>query len=266
VRHLFGVKADWAAFRRTLFDNIEAVRAFMLTHATQTNEPARCATLLPVLARLPPPLALVEVGASAGLCLLADCYGYDYGGAAVLPAEPKAPVFRCEARAATPLPVAIPEIVWRAGLDLNPLDAADPAQAAWLESLVWPEQTERLGNLRAALGIAARRRPRIVRGDLLGDALGQLCREAPKDATLVVFHTAVLAYVGDAAERRRFAERVQTMCDYWVSNEAPFVFPGAPAGGGQGRFLLSVNGAAVAWTDPHGAAIEWIADADQAFA
>jgi hypothetical protein len=33
---------------------------------------------------------------------------------------------------------------------------------------------------------------------------------------------------------------------------------GAPSQAG--RFLLSVNRSPVAWTDPHGAAIEWIAD------
>jgi hypothetical protein len=46
------------------------------TMRTQTNEPARCATLLPVLAGLPQPLALLEVGASAGLCLYPDEYQY----------------------------------------------------------------------------------------------------------------------------------------------------------------------------------------------
>src|SRR3712207_6502151 len=48
----------------------DAVREIMRTHRTQTNEVARCATLLPVLARLPEPIALIEAGASAGLCLL----------------------------------------------------------------------------------------------------------------------------------------------------------------------------------------------------
>jgi hypothetical protein len=49
----------------------------MLAQSTQTNEPGRCAALLPMLARLPEPLALLEVGASAGLCLLPDFYTYD---------------------------------------------------------------------------------------------------------------------------------------------------------------------------------------------
>jgi hypothetical protein len=52
----------------------------ILSHRTQTNEPARCATLLPALAQLPQPLALIEVGASAGLTLLVDHYSYDYAG------------------------------------------------------------------------------------------------------------------------------------------------------------------------------------------
>jgi hypothetical protein len=34
----------------------------MLSRTTRTNEPARCAVLLPLLARLPQPLVLLEVG------------------------------------------------------------------------------------------------------------------------------------------------------------------------------------------------------------
>jgi hypothetical protein len=264
MRHLFGTSPNWDHFRGTLLVNPDPVRSVMLTHSTQTNEPARSATLLPILALLPQPLALIEVGASAGLCLLPDFYGYDYAGTVIRPAttETEPPVFTCWVNETTPVPTGMPKIVWRAGLDLNPLDAADPAQAAWLETLVWPEQTDRLAHLRAALKIAAERRPRVVRGDLLGDALVQLCREAPTSATLVIFHTAVLAYVADRAERQAFADRVMLLCQYWVSNEAPNVFPEAAsrtgARGAPGRFLLLVNGAPFAWTDPHGASLEWI--------
>jgi hypothetical protein len=262
VRHLCGTPADWPAFRSSFWADRDAVRACMLSHATQTNEPARCATLLPVLARLPQPLALIEVGASAGLCLLPDLYGYDYGDRQIPPPAVDAPVFRCAANSATPVPAAAPQIVWRAGLDLNPLDVANPVQTAWLETLVWPEQTERLKHLRAAMSIAASARPRLVQGSLLGDDLARLCREAPRDATLVIFHTAVLAYVADLALRETFAARAMSQCPYWVANESPRVFPAIAArtgSGPAGRFLLSVNGSPVAWTDPHGAAIDWIA-------
>jgi hypothetical protein len=261
VRHRFGTWGNWSDFRRTLLANVDAVRSIMLTRSTQTNEPARCAVLLPVLARMKQPLALLEVGASAGLCLLPDCYAYDYGNGPIRPVSPaiEPPVFACSASAGTPIPAAVPEIVWRAGLDLNPLDASDPAQSAWLETLVWPEQTERLVGLRTALQIAAAVRPRVLQGSLLGDRIERLCAEAPANATLVVFHTAVLAYVPAQADRDAFARRVQSLCPYWISNEQPRVFPGAaPAAQNRtGRFLMSVNGSPVAWTDPHGAALEW---------
>ena len=264
VRHLFGVAADWFDFRQKLLDNPEAVRAVMLTHSTQTNEPARCATLLPVLAQLPQPLALIEIGASAGLCLLPDHYGYSYGqhwiGPVAGPSD--APVFDCAANPHTPVPQVLPRVVWRAGLDLHPLDAADANHRAWLETLVWPEQTQRLADLRAALAIAARQKPRVIKGDLRGEALERLCGEAPSDVTLVSFHTDVPAYVADRTEREAFARRVMALCPYWVANESPRAIPGiarqANRRGIEGRFLLSVNATPVAWTDPHGAAIEWL--------
>ena len=263
-RHRFGTPPDWGGFRSTLLADRNTIRTVMLGHATQTNEPARCATLLPVLARLPQPLALIEVGASAGLCLLPDHYGYDYGGRHLRPASPTAdpPVFVCAANEATPLPAELPRVVWRAGMDTNPLDAADPAEAAWLKTLVWPEHAQRLVNLRAALKIAAAVRPRVVQGSLLGDGLERLCREAPAGATLVILHTAVLAYVAGQAEREAFGRRAMSLCRYWVSNESPRVLPGilSKSGGAAGWFLLAVNGSAVAWTDPHGAAIEWLPD------
>ncbi|TIT90923.1 MAG: DUF2332 family protein, partial [Mesorhizobium sp.] len=79
VRHLFGTPTGWTEFRQALLAHPNAVRSLMLERSTQTNEPGRCAALLPVLARLPQPLALLEVGTSAGLCLMPDLYGYDYG-------------------------------------------------------------------------------------------------------------------------------------------------------------------------------------------
>lgn len=269
VRHLFGTSMDWQHFRRSLLANTDVVRSIMLARSTQTNEPARCAVLLPILAQLPQPLALIEVGASAGLCLLPDFYGYDYGGLTIHPerAETDYPVFTCSADRTTPRPVAAPRIAWRAGLDLNPLDSSDPDAASWLETLVWPEQKARLRNLHAALRIADAHKPGVVKGDLLGEAFEALCSEAPKEATLVVFHTAVLAYVAAQPDRQAFAEKVTSAGAYWLCNEVPHIFPkladraGPPSQAG--RFLLSLNGSPVAWTDPHGAAMEWIADAPQ---
>ena len=258
ARHLCGLAGDWKRFRHSILDNQPALRALMLVRSTQTNEPGRCAVLLPVLALLPQPLALLEVGASAGLCLLPDRYGYDYGGHC-LGAE--APVFRCAANTATPLPASLPEITWRAGLDLEPIDVRNSDQTAWLETLVWPEQTERLARLHAAIAIAAAEPPRIVSGDLRTD-LARLAAEAPPHATLVIFHTAVLAYVADRSDREAFAHAAMQLGKIWISNEHPQTFPAiaatATAPAPRGRFLLALNGHPVAWTDPHGAGMDWI--------
>src|SRR3954467_14530968 len=69
VQHPHGAPADGRELRRRVLDDSARLRALMTERATQTNEPARCSALLPVLARLDGPLALVEVGASAGLRL-----------------------------------------------------------------------------------------------------------------------------------------------------------------------------------------------------
>jgi hypothetical protein len=154
------------------------------------------------------------------------------------------PVFPCTIDAATPIPARLPRVVWRAGLDLNPVNLLDPREVSWLEALVWPEQTDRLARLRAAIKIASEQNPRLVKGDLRTE-LAALAREAPKDVTLIIFHTAVLPYVSSAAEREEFARSVGFLCDYWIANETPSVFPDiakrAGPEGPKGRFLLSVN-------------------------
>jgi hypothetical protein len=262
ARSLFGTPANWTRFRRGVVQRKDALHALILMRSTQTNEPGRCAALLPLLARLPQPLALLEVGASAGLCLLPDRYGYDYGERRLVPemGDVEPPIFPCATNASTPIPAELPHIVWRAGLDLEPIDIADRNQVAWLEALVWPEQIERLLRLRAALGIAAADKPRLVEGDLRRD-LARLANEMPRDATRVIFHTAVLTYVGPT-ERAEFARSVTSLCDVWISNEAPQVFPeiAARAGssGSAGHFLLARNAAPIAWSDPHGASLNWI--------
>src|SRR5262249_25418391 len=69
VRLLAGPVVDPAAFREFVVAHWPSIAAEMRSRATQTNEAGRCAALLPVLAALPGPLALLDIGASAGLCL-----------------------------------------------------------------------------------------------------------------------------------------------------------------------------------------------------
>ena len=140
------------------------------------------------------------------------------------------------------------------------MDLRSEDEIAWLETLVWPGQEDRLGLLRAAIDVARSDRPAVVKGDLLAD-LGSLMATAPKDATLVVFHTAVLAYVASQARRDQFAQTVLNANGRWISNEALGVFPScaraAPPAPERGRFLMMLDGIPAAWTAPHGQSIDW---------
>ncbi len=64
---------------------------------------------------------------------------------------PSTVLLECATTGNPPIPTALPEIVWRAGLDLNPLDLGDAGDTLWLETLVWPEQHERRARIRAAM-------------------------------------------------------------------------------------------------------------------
>ncbi|WP_196807654.1 DUF2332 domain-containing protein [Candidatus Solirubrobacter pratensis] len=258
ARVVGGELDGYEELRTLLSERRDDVEALLLARRTQTNEAARCATLLPLLAALPQPLALLEVGASAGLCLLPDRYAYEYdAGGATHRVGGGGPVLRCRVRGPAPLPASVPRVAWRAGLDLEPVDVADPEQVRWLEALVWPGEGDRLETLRAAIGVARQDPPRIVQGDLTTD-LPALAAEAPRDATLVVFHTAVLAYVPREG-RAAFRAAVQDVGATWIANEAPRVLGLDPASVPPSMFALARGGEPVAHTDSHGASLTWLA-------
>lgn len=257
-RMVHGVPTDFADFRTRLLADPDPILSEVQARRTQTNEVGRCALLLPILARLHQPLALIEVGASAGLCLNLDQYAYDYDGVQVGAAT--GPVLHCRSTGVLPVPCEMPRIAWRMGLDLAPVSLRDPDALAWLEALIWPDQAERLARFREAMQVLRRNPVRIRQGDLTTD-LAPLLAEAPVGPTLVVFHSATLAYVRDAAARAAFVTMVWEHSAIWICNEAPIAFPDiaarAPRPPPPGAFLLAVNGEPMAWTDPHGAWIDW---------
>jgi hypothetical protein len=259
ARYLLGVPADLVSLRGLVRrSGGRELAEVMLARRTQTNEPARCALLLPALARLPEPLALIEVGASAGLTLLADRYSYDYAGHRIAGLDPQAPTLRCAPDGPVPLPDRPPEIAWRAGLDLNPLSVASDDDVRWLTCLVWPDEDDRQERLAQAIAAARRDPPLVHRGDLIDD-LPALAAQAPDGATLVVYHSAVLAYV--APERRRvFADLVRGLDAAWLSNEGPRVLADVPVEAFTGDpFLLVRDGRTpLAMADGHGAWLRWL--------
>jgi hypothetical protein len=262
VLYLGGRQPDFGAFRAFVLDHADQVVAAVMARQTQTNEVGRCALLLPLLARLPGPLALVEVGASAGLCLLPDRYAYDYGGTIV--GDPSAPLrLACQPRGPVPIPTTLPRVVWRRGIDLDPVDLHDPDAVRWLECCIWPDQPERLARLQAAVRIARTDPPEVVRGDLL-ELVGPVAADAPADATVVVFHTAAVVYLPEPG-RQRFAELMAELPAVWISAEGPGVVPALAAGLEPGQtsehavFLLGQGPQQlVGLADPHGAWLQWL--------
>ncbi|MFT4219453.1 MAG: DUF2332 domain-containing protein [Microbacterium sp.] len=258
---------EWRAWALEHWDRIVETAA---ARSTQTNEPNRCATLVPQFARIDGPVALLEVGAAAGLCLFPDRYGYDYAGpdgASRLDPPGGRSAVSLACRIDEPPPGRVPEVVWRRGIDLDPIDARDEAAIDWLATLIWPgpDHDARVARLRAAARVAADDPPEIVRGDLL-ERTADVADSAPRDAHLIVFHSAVLLYL-DAEQRRRFADLVTGLGDAlgrtitWLSNETAGTLPEIdaqlPEGmDASGRFVQTVDGAAVALAGQHGATYE----------
>lgn len=255
----------YSGLRDVLVSRWPDVVAVVSTHATQTNEVGRLATLVPAFAGFgPEPLALLEVGCSAGLCLHPDGYRYRWTASDGVAEIGDGPVLDCMVTGSAPLPDALPQIGWRGGIDLNPLDVDNPDHVAWLENLVFPEHQDRRDRLREAVRIARRQPVEVVRGNLLTELPGLLDR-VPSGLTPVVFHTAVIAYL-EADDRERFAAMMRELVGdgvcHWVSNEAPNVLPAvtASAGGVEvgNRFVLGVDGRAVALTHSHGRTLDWL--------
>jgi hypothetical protein len=259
VQYLHGAPEDGRELHRLVVGDGERLRMTMTARATQTNEPARCAALLPPLAQLDGPLALIEVGASAGLCLYPDRYSYEYDGR---PVGARSPVhLRCTTTGDLPLPARLPDVAARIGIDLNPLDAADPDDRAWLRALVWPgpNAADRLRRLDAAAEIAGREPPRMLTGDLL-DRLPDALALVPPGSTPVVFHTAVLPYV-PSDRRAAFLQQVASLPVRWIAQEARGVVPGTGETSSSGwgtDFVLSLDGRPLALTAPHGGRIDWL--------
>lgn len=249
--------ADWSAWVR---EHADAVVAECGRRSIQTNEPLRCAALLPALALIDGPIALLEVGASAGLCLYPDRYSYRYDDAGRVreldPVDGPSTVVLHSALAG-PAPLRMPEIVWRAGIDLQPRDARDAADRAWLTGLVWPGEHGRVQRVAAALDIAADDPPLLVAGDAV-DALPALAAQAPPDATLVVTTPGVLAHVPRV--RRGALIAAARGAGRWITIDEPGLHDGwrAVPDPWPGRFALALDGEILASVDPLGASVEWL--------
>ena len=237
-----------------------------LAHAPQTNEVQRSTALLPgllhVAAATGLPLALAEIGSSAGLNLWCDHYRHDHGCWAW--GDPAAPLtLRSEWLGPAP-PQADLRVVQRAGCDAMPVDLQQPGEDLRLSSFIWADQPERLARVRAAITVArthmAAQGVRVQRQRAADFVREQLARR-PRGAAWVLMHSVVWQYI-DADERADIRAQMEAAANAatgqaplaWLRFEPPradlrvelrcTVWPG-----GQDRLLAACH--------PHGARIEW---------
>lgn len=267
----FALDDAWPALHAVLDQQTETV-AEGLDTPPQTNEVGRAAALVGGLLRLPAaalPVRLFELGASAGLNLRADRFGYS--GATGWWGPPDSPVVLEDAWQGVPTPVDRRlVVVERTGCDPAPIDPATEQGRTLLAAYVWPDQQARLHRLRGALEVAARV-PATVRRQRAADLMAAL-QVRPGHCT-VLWHSVMWQYV-DPAEQAVVREHIERLGGQ-ADADAPFVhlwleperrspdadheflvraqqWPGAPAGSGDAgsATVLGTSGA-------HGPQVTW---------
>jgi hypothetical protein len=184
----------------------------------QTNEVRRSVALIPACLSLQDhfglPLVLSELGASAGLNLNWDRFrltlnGTGYGNAG-------SPVHLTPDWNG-PLPVQLaPDVIDKAGCDLNPLDPA--CDALRLLAYIWPDQDARLDRTRAAIDIAAQNPAPVARADAKDWLQKRLAVRHP-GAVHVIYHTIAWQY---------FPPAVQQSCADLIQAAGQAATPDAP--------------------------------------
>lgn len=210
----------------------QAVSDALLTHDTllqawlksppQTNEVGRAAVVYPALMQVAVetglPLSLFELGSSAGLVQLLDRYRYVLGGR-VCGAPESTLTLSPRWEGAAPQGID-PVIVSRRGCDRSPVNIAEPAERDRLLAYVWPDQSERIARLEAALAIAADLPPRVDAMDAADWIELHLPVDEASGVARVLFHTIARQYFSAEVEAR-VADRVAA-CGRAATVDAPF--------------------------------------------
>ncbi|MEH7346686.1 DUF2332 domain-containing protein [Bacillus sp. JJ1532] len=174
----------------------DEITSILRTRLVQTNEVRRCAYLYPVFnliyEKTEKPLALIEIGTSAGLQLLWDQFSYSYGTNEVFGNKNSTLNITSEIVGEN-IPFissAPPPVSKRIGLDLNTIDLIDEEEKLWMKSLIWPEHKERLLMFEQAASYMVKNPVQLVEGDGIG-LLSEYVDRMPSDSTVCIFHTHV---------------------------------------------------------------------------
>ena len=193
----------WQAVAAALEDAGEELAPW-LDSAPQTNEVARSAVLMAGLMQVVRetglPVALYELGASAGLNLILDRYAYQLGP--IRAGAEGSPVRLRPDWQGPPPPSAPVRVARRRGVDLNPIDVTKPADQERLLAYIWADQAERLARTQAAIALAATNPPPLDRDDAIGWAEAHLDPAPEPGITRVLIHSIAAQYFPEQAKAR----------------------------------------------------------------
>jgi hypothetical protein len=242
-----------AAAIDTLLRMTDSVVAIGARRRTPTNETGRCAVLYPAIAEAARrvganAVGLIDVGSSAGFNLNVDRVGITYSNGQTLGDPSSVVQLSSSIVGDRPIPVrAMPEVVARVGVDLDPVDVTDADDARWLRACLWPGQPERLARLEAEIALAASAPPVLLPGDAV-EVLPDAFARVPADALPVVTTTWALSrFPVDSRLRfvRRLGEAAVGRAVAWVSVEGVGVAPTIPTLGDRRASGHSIIGLAV---------------------
>ena len=210
------------AFRDFCLSHADEIVELVRAHRTQTNVVRRCTCLLPAFSIVQResgmPLALIDVGASAGLNLNVDRYRYRYlrgGREETVWGRPEATVaLEAELLGRGAMPELSDELAieFRGGIDVNPIDLRNEDELLWLRALIWPEHVERHQRLIDAAA-ELRRSPVDLRGGDAVELLPEMIADAPPEAALTVYSTVALYQIPAEGRERIFRTLAQTSRD-----------------------------------------------------
>lgn len=255
-------------FRDFCLGREDRIRQIVSSRRVQTNDVGRSAVLLPAFEYVSrvvdrQPLALIEIGASAGLNLYWDRYRYEYADYGVVGVRDS--TVRIESSIHgdrhPPLPDTLPSVVHRVGNDLHPLDVTDSDDANWLQALVIPDQQSRHERLAAAIDVVRADPPELVAGDAL-EVLTDLISDAPADAALCIFSTLTLYQLSEdeiADLRAQMTKYSHDRPIHWLSGD-----PDADREYPTYRYVRLANGTStevrLAEYKSYGEWVRWLAD------
>ncbi|MCP9490861.1 MAG: DUF2332 family protein [Solirubrobacteraceae bacterium MAG38_C4-C5] len=179
----------------------------LVMRTVQTNEPGRSVALYGALLWLAEqhrlPGRLLEIGASAGLNLQVDRYRYLVRGRPL--GDPESPLSFAEPWDGGPVrdPWSVQgtlAIAERRGCDCAPLDVTTVEGATTVLSYIWPDEPERLVQVKKAIELA-RRRPICVEAAAAARWTKERLAERHTDGLTVVWQSVVYQYLGDAERR-----------------------------------------------------------------